>query len=441
MTEAGEGSAAARGEARGRVKTHRPGRFRRLGPVPALDGLRAMAVLLVILSHTPLLTGEPFTGISLIDRFTRGGFLGVDVFFVLSGFLITALLLREQVDTGRVGFWAFYLRRALRLLPALLALLIVHAIYARASGLSMDVEFQSMGAALLYVYNWLGVWRPNEVAEGMGHLWSLAIEEQFYLVWPAIVILFLGVRRHVNIVVAVMVAAIAFIAFHRISVWESSYSWIFPFIRTDTRADSLLVGALVAALWVRRRTPVRGLPIAGWIAVLALGFCIIRADPLAPFVYRGGFTLVAVLVGVIILAAVDGRWFGARILAIPPLRLIGRVSYGLYLWHLPVFFAVQRYGTDWGTPLRLTVAFGLTILFTAASWRFVEQPALRLKHRLDRRAMPDDVPIHDQTGDEDRDSGSGDSEAGEHDLGRSTAGDLGGEPGLGSDLGRGPVHN
>jgi peptidoglycan/LPS O-acetylase OafA/YrhL len=373
------------------------GRFRRLGQVPALDGLRAVAVLLVVFSHTPLLTGPGFTGIGPIDRLAKGGFLGVDVFFVLSGFLITALLLREQADNGRVGFWAFYQRRALRLLPALVLLLLAHAIYAEATGLSRDHELKSIGAALVYLYNWLPLVDFDAPAQGLGHLWSLAIEEQFYLLWPAVLILFLGVRRNANLVLAVIVAAIAAIGLHRIFVWESADSWIFPFVRTDTRADSLLVGALLAAMWVRYRTPNRGLAPAAWIATAVVAVSILFADPERPFVYRGGFTAVAFAVAVVVLAVVDGRWIGTRVLSFGPLRLIGRVSYGLYLWHLAVFFAVARYTPDWPTPARIVFAFGLTALFTALSWHFVEQPALRLKHRLDRRAMSDDTSVYDPT--------------------------------------------
>lgn len=374
------------------------GRFRRLGQVPGLDGLRGVAVLLVIMSHTPLLTGKQLTPIGIVNQFASGGFLGVDIFFVLSGFLITALLLREEVDRGRVGFWSFYQRRALRLLPALVFLLVVHAVYAAVTGLPGDVEATSVAAALTYTFNWVPVIDITAVADGYGHLWSLAIEEQFYLVWPAVLILFLGVRRRANVVVAVLVTVIAAIAIHRIFVWESAPSWIPPFVRTDTRADSLLMGALLAILWVRRLTPTRGLAAAGWIASFVLLFTITRSNPTEAFVYRGGFTLVGILVAIVILAVVDGRWWGSRVLAIPPLRLVGRVSYGLYLWHLVIFFAVGRYTGSWTVGPRLLVAYGLTIAFTAFSWRFVEQPALRLKHRLDRRAMPDDVSVHDPTG-------------------------------------------
>ncbi len=194
-----------------------------------------------------------------IHDFFTGGFLGVDVFFVLSGFLITALLLREQADHGGVCFGSFYARRALRLLPALFVLLMAHAIYARIAHLPSAAEISTIRAAIFYYVNWYGVWHVFGVAQGLGHLWSLAIEEQFYLVWPTVLVLFLGLRRKTTRVTVILVAAIVTIGVHPALMWEHGTSWLFIFLRTDTRADSLLVGALLACLWVRRRTPTKGL--------------------------------------------------------------------------------------------------------------------------------------------------------------------------------------
>lgn len=367
--------------------------FRRLGQVPALDGLRGVAVLLVVVSHTALLTIPGAFGISFtnINRIVRGGFFGVDIFFVLSGFLITSLLLREQVNDGRIRFGNFYARRALRLLPALVVLLFAHAVYAAVTGLPADAEVNTVWSALLYVLNWRAAFSSAPLALGMGHLWSLAVEEQFYLVWPAVLVLFFGLRRRASFVSALLITAIVVVVVHRALVWGDGVWWIPPFIRTDTRADSLLVGVLLASLWVRGRTPTRGLVPAAWIASVGLVVCIAFTNQEASFVYRGGFTLFALLVAVVVLAAVDGRWPGCRVLELGPLRLVGRVSYGLYLWHLPIFVAVDRYTTGWSASLRVLFAYGLTVLFTALSWRFVEQPALRLKKRLEVAREPASV--------------------------------------------------
>jgi peptidoglycan/LPS O-acetylase OafA/YrhL len=359
--------------------------WRRLGQVPPLDGLRGIAVLLVMLSHTPLLVGYP-TGVALIHNFFSGGFLGVDVFFVLSGFLITALLLREQADHGGVRFGSFYARRALRLLPALFVLLMAHAIYARIVHLPSPAEISTIRAAIFYYTNWYGVWHPLGVAQGLGHLWSLAIEEQFYLVWPTVLVVFLGLQRKTTTVTVILVAAIVAIGANRALMWEHGTSWLSVFVRTDTRSDSLLVGALVACLWVRRRTPTKGLVPAAWIASGVLLLCVELSKPDTGFAYLGGFTVVAIAVAVLVLAALDSSWSGNRLLSLRPLRAIGRVSYGLYLWHLPVFFAVLHYGSHWSPVVRVTVAYSASAAFTTLSWVLVETPALRVKRRLaDRR--------------------------------------------------------
>jgi peptidoglycan/LPS O-acetylase OafA/YrhL len=320
--------------------------------------------------------------VPFIDDFFTGGFLGVDVFFVLSGFLITALLLREQADHGGVRFGSFYVRRALRLLPALFVLLMAHAIYARVAHLPSAAEISTIRAAIFYYVNWYGVWHLLGVAQGLGHLWSLAIEEQFYLVWPTVLVLFLGLRRKTTWVTVILVAAIVAIGVHRALMWEHGTSWLFIFLRTDTRADSLLVGALLACLWVRRRTPTKGLVPAAWIASGVLLLCVEFSRPDTGFVYLGGFTVVAIAVAVLVLATLDSSWPGNHLLSLAPLRAIGRVSYGLYLWHLPVFFAVLHYGIHWSAVVRVIVAYGASAALTTLSWILVETPALRVKRRL-----------------------------------------------------------
>jgi peptidoglycan/LPS O-acetylase OafA/YrhL len=352
--------------------------MRRLGRIPALDGLRGIAVLVVVIEHieTILVPGTVRVDAGPL----RGAFLGVDIFFVLSGFLITCLLLGEQAERTRVRFGAFYRRRALRLLPALYVLLAVHVLYTLVTGLSLHLEWLSVRGALAYVSNWTWKWDWLQSAPGLGHLWSLAVEEQFYLVWPVVLIVFLGVRRRTATVAIVMVAGIAFIAVHRAMMWEHGVNWLFLSIRTDTRADSLLVGALLAQLWVRGWRPSARIVIpAAWVATALLAVFVTVARSTQAFLYLGGFTLFAVCTATVILAASEGQWPGTRLLEIPSLRVVGRVSYGLYLWHMPLFYVVNRYGASWGAPARILVAVPLAAAFTFASWRYVEQPFLRLK--------------------------------------------------------------
>jgi peptidoglycan/LPS O-acetylase OafA/YrhL len=361
---------------------------RRLGRIPALDGLRGIAVLVVVVEHieTILIPGK----VKIDAGPFHGAFLGVDIFFVLSGFLITGLLLGEQFDRTRVRLGAFYQRRALRLLPALYVLLIVHICYTFITGLSLHLEWLSVRAALVYLTNWAWKWDGLKAAPGLGHLWSLSVEEQFYVVWPALLIAFFGLRRRSTFVVTVMTAAIIAIALHRAVMWQHGTNWYFLFQRTDTRADSLLIGALFAQLWVRGWNP-RWVARWAWIAAAILAYTITVARSTHAFLYLGGFTLVALCTGVVIIAAADGRWGGTRVLCFAPLRAVGQVSYGLYLWHMPVFYVMNRYGSGWGAPVRILVGLPVAAALTVASWVLVERPILRFKDRS--RLARIDAPV------------------------------------------------
>ena len=357
--------------------------IRRLGPVPALDGLRGVAVLLVMVSHSPVVVPNEIAGIVLSD-YVQGGFLGVDLFFVLSGFLITALLLREQSNHGGVRFRSFYGRRALRLLPALYVLLVVHALYARAAGLSWPNEVMTIKWALVYASNWQIVYHFFTIASGLGHLWSLAIEEQFYLVWPAVLILFLGIRRNGRMVTVVLVGAIALIAVHRYLIWSGGGNLLTLYIRTDTRADSLLVGALLSVTvgaagdtdpWSRPRRMGGNRVPRGLRGLLGPR----ERNPLRGRLHglRGGGS------------HLDPRDDRKRLDREPAAVLRSPAPRGTGLVRalplaLAIFGAVAQEGSGWPTLTRVTVAFGLTIAFTALSWNLVERPALRWKRRLAR---------------------------------------------------------
>jgi peptidoglycan/LPS O-acetylase OafA/YrhL len=353
----------------------RAGAVRRLGHAPGLDGLRAVAVLLILTYHVISVLLEPTP--TLTPSVLPGGFLGVDLFFVLSGFLITALLLRNT------RFGAFYRRRALRLLPALVVLLGAHVVYARVAGLPGDLERSTVLATLFYYLNWRMVWDAN-LAEGLGHLWSLAVEEQFYIVWPLVAAGLVALRRWAWAAPAALVGVIALVFVHRARLWDDGGPFLYLYVRTDTRVDSLLVGALLAFLWVHQRTPRRGLAVAAWAALVFFAGCIGFASVDDAFLYRGGFTAVALACAVVILAVLESEWALNRVLRIAPLRAVGRVSYGLYLWQFPVFFAVVRSGAGWPGAMRVPVALAATAAVTGASWFAVERPALGWKRRLDR---------------------------------------------------------
>jgi peptidoglycan/LPS O-acetylase OafA/YrhL len=353
--------------------------LRLLTGVPALDGLRGVAVLTVVFFHASLLNFD-------LRQYARSGGLGVDAFFVLSGFLITALLMREQATSGSVRLGGFYQRRALRLLPALVLLLAVHVVYAHVADLSMAAERHSVISVFFYYSNtWL---HTLPTTEGLGALWSLAVEEQFYLLWPLLFLVLLGVRRRAATVLAITIALIAAVVVYRAIEYHDGTPVLVLYTRLFTRADALLIGALLAQLWVRGMSPKRGVTLAlAWPALAFYFYCVVRG--VGPdFLYNGGYTLIAVAVALVILAVLDTSWPVNRVLSFGPLRTIGRVSYGIYIWHLFVFVAIVRYGKEWGPWTRLSVGLTLTALATAASWVFVEQPFLRWKARLDARQRP-----------------------------------------------------
>jgi peptidoglycan/LPS O-acetylase OafA/YrhL len=182
-------------------------------------------------------------------------------------------------------------------------------------------------------------------------------------------------------------AAIVAIAVHRAILWQHGILWLFLLVRTDTRMDTILVGALLASLWVRGKTPTRGLVPAAWLSTVLPACCFVFTRDDAPWLYLGGFTMIAVAAAIIVLATVDGRWSGNRLLELAPLQLVGRVSYGLYLWHLAVFTAVARYTTHEPNPLRILVGFGLTIAGTTFSYLVVERPTMKWRRALRAKAV------------------------------------------------------
>jgi peptidoglycan/LPS O-acetylase OafA/YrhL len=357
-----------------------------LGKIDALDGFRGVAVLLVVVFHLDV--AVPY----LYNRVVPGGGLGVDAFFVLSGFLITAILLRDQAKGGRVRFGAFYRRRALRLLPALVFFLAVYMYYEWVTSMPGAHEPSSALAIIFYYSNtWL---HRVPTSIGLGHLWSLAVEEQFYLVWPLCLALFFGLRRRLAPTVVLLVGTIAVVAIRRAIMWNHGVSWIWLYTRLATRADALLVGCLIAQLWVRGKLPKRGMQVAGWIALGYYAY-LVRVGVGNPFLYgRAGFTLIAISIGIVLVAILETEWLVNRLLRTAPLRAVGRVSYGLYIWHLAIFNAVIRYGRFWPPITQATVALSLAALATYLSFVLVERPFLRWKDRLEagRRDHDDEPP-------------------------------------------------
>lgn len=356
------------------------GRSVHLRYMPALDGLRALAVLAVLAYHADL-------------WWARAGFLGVDVFFVISGYLITTLLLSEFRRTGEIDLLRFWGRRLRRLLPALLLLLAVVSVLApmlapdQNSRLGGDVA-----AALTYVSNWRLVFQRQSYFEAMGrpplllHLWSLAVEEQFYLIWPPVLAFALS-RYHggnPRRLVKWILLAVASSAAAAAVIYSPGADPSRIYYGTDTRVGTILIGAGLAFVWNpgkrTARIRVAGMlrDVAGLGALIALGWIVFKWTEFDPQLYTWGLILVAVLSAVAVAAAAHPGLATRTLLANGPMRWLGQRSYSIYLWHWPVYM-VTRPQIDialTGLPL-LAIRFGLSLLLAALSYRFVEMPMRR----------------------------------------------------------------
>lgn len=351
-----------------------------LGYLPALDGIRAIAVAAVLVFHSAL-------------DWLPGGFLGVDVFFVLSGFLITSLLLHEIETSGRIDFKAFYLRRSRRLLPALLAVLVVTAAIVLLFAHDAGAKFREDAvASLFYVTNWWNILGEQSYFEAIGrppllqHLWSLGIEEQFYLIWPAVMLFAFrkGGRDRVRKFALIGALASTFIMF------VLSFLWSMPgdsdpsrlYFGTDTHAMTILVGAALATLWRPRALP-KTLSLVPKVVLTAIGFAalalilwtFLSVSEDSALLYRGGFLIFAGLCAALIAVFTHPAIAASKVLAIAPLVYIGKRSYGLYLWHWPIFM-VTRPGVDIGLTGVPAFALQLALTFAAAelSYRYLEMP-------------------------------------------------------------------
>jgi peptidoglycan/LPS O-acetylase OafA/YrhL len=366
-----------------------------LGRRPGLDGLRAIAVGLVLLHHTALLVP------SFADHFT-GGFLGVDLFFVLSGCLITTLLLERRERREAHPLRSFYARRALRLLPAVAALLVGNVIVAAVEeGGDVGQALDSFLVVFTYSTNWALLYHFGNLSIDLSHLWSLAIEEQFYLVWPMLLLgaLALGLtRRKVGwICLALAIAS----ALWRAELFEGGTSWLAIYIRTDTRADALFIGAAIALFRpdhaLARLSPAVRSAI-GLTALAAFIGAAVRVHPDSAGLYRGGYTAVALVTGAVIVVELAGPWALRGFLSSPAMVYVGRLSYSLYLWHFLVFSVVSRQMVETAPGVRVAIGWGITFALSALSFRLVERPALRLKDRIGRPRAPTRPDAHEALG-------------------------------------------
>jgi len=313
----------------------------RLNYRPGLDGLRALAVAGVFVYH------------SRID-WLPGGFLGVDLFFVLSGFLITSLLLTEWRTENRVDLRRFWLRRAKRLLPALvvvvLAALILSAIFARGD---LSRTRGDAFSSLFYYTNWHEIIANHSYFARMGnpsllqHLWSLAVEEQFYLIWPLLLVpglVLLGRKRLPMLVIAGIAASAALMWI----LYNPNGDPSRVYFGTDTRAFLLLMGILLALVWpwiMRMRQAVPLLEFFGIAALVGSVLLFRQMQDFNPTLYRGGDLAAAFCFAVLVAAVAHPKTGIGEALGIAPLRWVGERSYGIYLWHWPIIVLVAGVNT------------------------------------------------------------------------------------------------
>lgn len=346
--------------------------------VPGLDGIRALAVLAVLGYHL----GLPHLS---------GGLLGVGVFFTLSGFLITRILLSSWDRTGTLELRRFWLHRARRLLPALALVLVVVLLGTALTDRGALAErWGETWSAAAYVANWHTIaagasYFERFVGPGpLDHLWSLSVEEQFYLLWPLVLLVALrgfGARRRHLVILTAVLAAVSFLLLMVVS--SPGFDHTRAYEGTDTRAGGVLVGALLAVVWERIAATAH-LPdtraaanAAGIVGLLGIGWLVVSTDDYSMQLYSYGLLLLSLCSAALIAAvALPGSTLG-RLLGVAPLRWLGERSYGIYLWQLPViaFLPADQLSSSrlaWSLTLTAT-----TLVLAELSWRLVEDPIRR----------------------------------------------------------------
>jgi peptidoglycan/LPS O-acetylase OafA/YrhL len=325
---------------------------------PALDGLRAVAVVLVIAFHT------------IANEFP-GGFIGVDIFFVLSGYLITSNMLVEWDKTNRISIGKFYWRRALRLAPALLLLLSCYVVVAFFIANTND-HLVAAAITAIYAMNWARAFDIGSVGY-MPHTWSLAVEQQFYFIWPLLLsaLLFLTGRRVTPWCIALLV--LFTIGWRLALIWnETSGERIYNGF--DTRVDTILVGCCLAFVPASK---MKWAPFLVWLALFA-AMVFTLFGSYGRWVEIWGFTAIALASAVLVAGAAnisDGQMSHA-LLSSRPLVWLGQISYGMYLWHFPILVGVADRLELQGVT-RLAFTLGATIVLATISYLFVEVPFLK----------------------------------------------------------------
>ena len=348
--------------------------------MPGLDGLRAIAVLGVIIYHL---------GFSWLP----GGLLGVGVFFTLSGYLITDLLL-GMVNTGGIRFAQFWLARARRLLPALLLMLVLVLAWVTVIGPHQASDFPAaVLTGTFYVNNWWLIFHKVSYFQRFGappplnHLWSLSVEEQFYIVWPFVLLIGVKVIRDSKAAFLRPKLALATFGLAVISavlmaiMYKQGSDPSRVYYGTDTRAQELLVGAALAMVWPSQKLKAAIAPGArnivdgaGAFGLLVVLVMFVATDDKSPFLYRGGFLFLSIGTAILVAALAHPASRVALAVGCSPMKWIGERSYGIYLWHFPVIALSTPVGAKGIDPLRTVLQLAAIFGIAALSWKFVEDP-------------------------------------------------------------------
>ncbi|MFJ8456164.1 acyltransferase family protein [Bacillus paramycoides] len=341
-----------------------------------LDSLRGLAILGVILYHINF-------------NWMPGGFLGVTVFFVLSGYLITDILAMEWKRNKRIDLKKFWLSRAKRLLPGMIVMLVITFAWITIfhSSLLEKMRGDSL-AALFYVSNWWYIYHKlsyfdnfNQLSP-LNHFWSLAVEEQFYVVWPFIISLgFYYIKKQSRMILLICLGAAAS-ALTMAILYEPGADPSRIYYGTDTRAFSLLIGAALALLWPSNRLANKIIPkarlildVVGGTALIIILVMFWKTNQYDPFLYNGGMVLLSIATALLVANLAHPASRIAQFLRFKPLRWIGIRSYGIYLWHYPILtLTTPKVNAGDFSPIRAILQFLLILMIAQISWKYIEKP-------------------------------------------------------------------